>query len=341
MNERGELLAAVRARLQRVAAGPDLSPVLEPEAITEARQLAGVLVGDEGDLEVRHLLGWLSWYRFQASTDDENRPALPVVTGLFLPCFLTGAGELPAPLLPVLADQATAAAEVWLGPLLGSADPALLGVAVDACQRILNVTPADHPDRATRLNNRGRALLARFGRTTGSLADLDAALEVLRAALDATPADHPDRRRYLPNLGIGWRTRFERTGAQAELDAAIDVSRAAVDATPADHPSRAAHLNNLGIALLARFGRAGRGRQPTSTRGSRSSGRRWTPLRPATPTWPAGSRTWGLRCGAGSSGPGRWPTWTRRSRPAGPHWTARPPLPPSGPATAAIWGPRC
>jgi hypothetical protein len=53
MNERRELLAAVRARLQRVAAGPDLSPVLEPEAIAETRQLAGVLVGDEGDLEVR------------------------------------------------------------------------------------------------------------------------------------------------------------------------------------------------------------------------------------------------------------------------------------------------
>src|SRR3984957_3676990 len=217
MNERGELLAAVRARLQRVAAGPDLSPVLEPEAITEARQLAGVLVGDEGDLEVRHLLGWLSWYRFQASTDDENRPDLQAATGLFLPCFLAGAGELPAPLLPVLADQATAAAEVWLGPLLGSADPALLGVAVDACQRILNVTPADHPDRATRLNNRGRALLARFGRT-GALADLDAAIEVLRAAVDATPDDPPARPRDLSTLGIVWRPRFERTGAQAELD---------------------------------------------------------------------------------------------------------------------------
>jgi hypothetical protein len=98
MNERRELLATVRARLQRVAAGPDLSPVLEPEAITETRQLAGVLVGDEGDLEVRHLLGWLYWYRVQASTDDENSPDLQVATGLFLPCFLAGAGELPGPL---------------------------------------------------------------------------------------------------------------------------------------------------------------------------------------------------------------------------------------------------
>jgi hypothetical protein len=49
MSERHELLAAVRARLQRVAAGQDLSPVLEPEAMTETRQLAGVLADDEGD----------------------------------------------------------------------------------------------------------------------------------------------------------------------------------------------------------------------------------------------------------------------------------------------------
>jgi hypothetical protein len=117
MNERRELLAAVRARLQRVAAGPDLSPALEPEAIAETRELAGVLAGDEGDLEVRHLLGWLSWYRLQAGADDENRPDLPVVTGLFLPCFLAGAGELPAPLLPVLADQAAGQALIVAMPV--------------------------------------------------------------------------------------------------------------------------------------------------------------------------------------------------------------------------------
>lgn len=49
-----------------------------------------------------------------------------------------------------------------------------LDAAISAVHQAVEATPADHPDRADRLSNRGSALLRRFQRT-GRAADLDAA----------------------------------------------------------------------------------------------------------------------------------------------------------------------
>ncbi len=258
VTERDELLAAVRARLQRVAVAQDLPPVLEPEAITEARRLAATLADDDGDLQARYLLGWLHWRRFQALPEDQGSEGPQAAADMFLPCFcyLADTGGLPEPLLPVLAEQAIPIAIDWLEQALGSTNPALMSAVVGLWQRILNATPADHPDRAGMLTNLGWALHTQFERT-GAMVDLETAIETLRAAVDAAPADHPDWPGCMGNLGNALHTRFKETGLLADLETAIETLHAAVEAAPAGHPGRPMFLNNLGIALQSRFGRAG------------------------------------------------------------------------------------
>ena len=69
---------------------------------------------------------------------------------------------------------------------------ALKARLVSVWQRILSVTPEDHPNRAGYLSNLRTALGTRFDRT-GAQTDLDEAIGVGRAAVSATPEDHPDR----------------------------------------------------------------------------------------------------------------------------------------------------
>jgi len=238
MSERERLIAAVQARLERVTAVRDLSPVLEETALTEARELTQTLTDDLGSLPVRYLLGWLHWYRYQALPEGQDQQDLQVAVTMYTPCFINGMSGLPAQLLPIVADQALPVATELLQQTQRSGDQDLLSATVDLWQRILTVTPADYPARATFQSNLGIALLTRFQRT-GAAADLDAAIEAGQQAVLATPADHPDLAVCLSNLGLALRARFERTGAAADLDAAIEAGQQAVQATPADHPDRA------------------------------------------------------------------------------------------------------
>ncbi|KAI0804900.1 CHAT domain-containing protein [Xylaria sp. FL0064] len=129
-----------------------------------------------------------------------------------------------------------------------------LNRAIDTVGHSVNATPADHPNRASWLNNLGTWL-----------DDLNRAVDAASQAVDATPTDHPGRATYLSNLG-SW------------LDRALDVVIQAVDATPENHPNRAfdrtglvdylnyavvaagqaaTYLNNLGNWLGTRFRRTG------------------------------------------------------------------------------------
>jgi hypothetical protein len=54
---RDQLLAAVKARLQRIDAAQDLALAWEPGAPDEAQRLANILRDDDGDLEARFMLG--------------------------------------------------------------------------------------------------------------------------------------------------------------------------------------------------------------------------------------------------------------------------------------------
>jgi hypothetical protein len=80
--------------------------VLGPRALADARRLAGILEDDDGDLQARHALGWLHWYRYQALPQGQDRQDLDAAIAMFTPCFVAGADGLPEPLLRVLAERA-------------------------------------------------------------------------------------------------------------------------------------------------------------------------------------------------------------------------------------------
>ncbi|KAI9782887.1 MAG: hypothetical protein M1816_001668 [Peltula sp. TS41687] len=128
--------------------------------------------------------------------------------------------------------------------------------AIRYLQQAVGATPADHPERAKRLNSLGAGYGNRFQRT-GQMTDLEQAIRYVQQAVGATPADHPYRASYLNNLGGGYRERFQRTGQMTDLEQAIRYLQQAVEATPADHPDRSSRLNNLGIGYGVRFRRTG------------------------------------------------------------------------------------
>ncbi|MGW0556521.1 CHAT domain-containing protein [Streptomyces sp. NPDC002926] len=257
MGERENRLAAVQARLERVSAVQELSPVLEPGAVAELHRLTEILRENDGDLQARYVLGWLHWYRFQALPEGQDSHDLVAAVDMFTPCFLARVEDMPEPLRPILAEQSFPAAVNLLQQALDSADQELISANVDLWRHLLAAVPTDHSDRAACLCNLGIALRGRFERM-GEQEDLDAAIEVEQAALDAIPANHPDRAACLCNLGSALQTRFGRTGGQEDLDAAVEVGQAALEAIPTNHPSRAMYLSNLGNALRVRFGCKGR-----------------------------------------------------------------------------------
>ena len=73
---REQLLTALKARLDQVAAAQDPAPALEPEALDEAHRLAGLLRDDDADIEARFTLGWFHWYRYLALPEDPDGDVL-------------------------------------------------------------------------------------------------------------------------------------------------------------------------------------------------------------------------------------------------------------------------
>lgn len=257
MAEREELLVAIRARLDQVVATQDFSPVLGKAALAQAEHLADALGEDEADLDARYLLGWLHWYRCQELPDGQDRQDLDAAISLLIPCFRArGVGDLPDPLLPLLADRVIPDAAALLQQALDSADQVPLSTTVQLWQHILQATPVDDPDRAGHQSNLGTAFQIQFERTD-VLADLDTAIEHHRAAVEDILVGHPDRAGFLSNLGNALRLRFERTGALGDLDTAVEAGRQAVEAAHGDDLDRGMYQSNLGIALLSRSERTG------------------------------------------------------------------------------------
>ncbi|GAA1021365.1 CHAT domain-containing protein [Acrocarpospora pleiomorpha] len=255
MSERDDLLDTVRARLRQVMATGDPSLLLEAAAIADARHLAAGLTGQESHLETRRVLGWWHWYRYQALPEGEDQDDLVAAAEMFGVCFLAEIADedLPEPLLPILAGQAVPHVITLLNQALNSADPDLLERGVRLWQRIVELTPADHPARGGFLANLGIALQERFERG-GDPADLELAITSLREAVEI---DHPDHAAMLSSLGSALRARFEHGDNLADLEEAITCLRQAVEITPPDHPGSASRLTNLGNALQVRFARTG------------------------------------------------------------------------------------
>jgi hypothetical protein len=255
MRERDELLAAIRARLEQVAATRDVKPALEPDVPAQARRLAQFAAGHDDDLEVAHLGGWLHWIRYQGTADAGD---LNAAIDAFTRCFIAGLEDIPDELSPVLARRAVPAAQGGLGELLrGRADQDATGATALLWHRIVAAIPTGDPDRPAHLSNLGAALLGWFGRT-GNPAHLDAAIEQSRTAVMAAPAGYRDQALLLSNLGHALQVRASATGSESDLDEAIEAGRAALEAAPAGDQKRPSIFTNLSGALLLRFERAGR-----------------------------------------------------------------------------------
>ncbi|MFI0155764.1 CHAT domain-containing protein [Streptomyces lydicus] len=256
MQERDELVAAVQARVDRVAATREWYPVLELAAFDEALRLARYVASNTADLEAAYALGWLHYCRARARPPEQAERDRDATVHFFTPCFIAGAPNLPQPLLAALAEQAVPAAMHLLTDALNTKDQAPLTTAVALWRRITRSIPDDHPDHAAYLSFLGIALESRFDRV-GELVDLDEAVEMGRAAVRAVPPGHPDRAALLANLGNALLKRFERFGELRDVDEAVEAGRGAVQATPPDHPDRASRLSNVGVALATRFRRFG------------------------------------------------------------------------------------
>ncbi|MFE2552100.1 CHAT domain-containing protein [Streptomyces sp. NPDC059355] len=251
-----------------------MTPVLEAEALREARRLAELMPGED-DLAVHHLLGWFHWFRHQAlavGTDpapgrdryedqgedtygDQGRPDLRIAVQALTACFLAGDENLPDPLVPVLAENAAGYALQLLSDAQESDDPARLSGLANLWQRIVEAVPAGHPHRAVHLTALGNVLRIKW-RRGGPAADLDTAIDRFREALSAV-AEEPGRAMYLYNLGDALNARFDRAGAVEDLEDAVALLGEALRTTPDEGLYRALVLTGLGSALRARYERAG------------------------------------------------------------------------------------
>jgi tetratricopeptide (TPR) repeat protein len=263
VQRRQELFEAVQARLSRVNQTGSLAPVLEPEAFEEGRLLAQALNTEGDDLPARRALGWMYWLQYNGLPEGPDQEALDAALTVLTRCFMAGAGILPEPLLPALAEraapEATAILRLAVGqPRRGASEafePVVLDTAVEVWTRIA-AGVAGRPIQAAYLSNLCGALQARADRT-GLPADLDAAVDVGRRALDTSPPGHRLHAPALSNLAGALRARYEHQREPRDLDEAIDALRRAVAATPEPGSDRRRYLTNFAVAMHLRFDRTG------------------------------------------------------------------------------------
>ncbi|MFE6497392.1 CHAT domain-containing protein [Streptomyces sp. NPDC057748] len=260
MDKRAQLLASVRARLERATGGEE-SAVLEAAARAEVHGLAQLL-SQPFDPEAAHALGRLHFHRSLALPRSVAGADREAAERFFVHCFITGRflaadDGIPQELYPRLAERAVPFAKKLLANAKKpDAAPKLLAVTVGLWTRITRNVPEDHPDRAAWLSLLGAALRVRF-QSTGDLGDLDAAVEAYEAAARTVPQDQAHHARLLYDLANVMRMRFTSTQELQDLDAAVAMGSAAVRAAPAGHPDRGAYLANLCLTLQVRFASSG------------------------------------------------------------------------------------
>ncbi|CVL04163.1 uncharacterized protein FMAN_14743 [Fusarium mangiferae] len=127
---------------------------------------------------------------------------------------------------------------------------------IDMAREIVDVAPADDPDRIIWLHELGNALRRRFT-ATGVLADLEGSIKLGQEAIDTAPINYIHRGVVMDSLGVNLAIRFDQTGSLADLEGAIQVARQAIDVAVDSDDSRASRLMHLANHLGERYKRTG------------------------------------------------------------------------------------
>ncbi|KAG7406518.1 hypothetical protein Forpe1208_v014072 [Fusarium oxysporum f. sp. rapae] len=123
-------------------------------------------------------------------------------------------------------------------------------------REVIEVAPADDPDRTLWLHELGNTLRRRFT-VTGILADLEDSIKLGQEAIDTTPNDYIHRGALLDSLGVHLAIRFAKTGSLPDLERAIQVARQAIDMVADSDHDRAFRLTHLANHLGERYERTG------------------------------------------------------------------------------------
>lgn len=235
--------SAVAARLRQILMSGDPAAAPDPEALADAEWLEGRL------------------REFDAETLEACADAL-------LPHFLRGDGNIPGPLLPLLADAAEPVAREWLAQAGNTDDPALHGRVAEVWQRVVAATGAGHPRCPERRVLLALALWGLYGITrSGDV--LDGVVEAARQALDVLPEPGEGRAAMLSLLRMAlWdRHRSARSAggrqsarSRADLDEVIETGRQVLDLAVALDASSGhvrALLADQWEALRTRYGATG------------------------------------------------------------------------------------
>lgn len=258
-----ELLAAVRARVNRYVNSGDTEDILDPSGVRDARALmaaAHELHGGRSGrraqaslLDAQHAAGLLYYARHIALPPGDDETDLNLGEPLLRPVFdhvpeLTDQVEQLAevPRRPVRLNPQHAPAFTFAGSPLNEID------TVVAVTRHAIRAADDGTDVLPLRMNVAEAQQLRYGRT-GDVADLTDAVNTARDVLAATPPDDPMYTNRLTTLGGYLQIRFASTADGADLDASIETYREALAGAPADHEDRPMYLSNLGRARLTRF----------------------------------------------------------------------------------------
>lgn len=254
-----ELLAAVRARVNRYGNSGDSEDVLHPAGLRDAEALLTAARGVPGiDAQHAALLLYYARHVVVSAGDDEtdldqSEPLLKVVFAQrddVAEQLQTLAG---VPARPVRLNPQRFAVFAFEGRPLAEID------AVIASTRHAIRTAADPEDALSLRMNLAEGHQLRYTRT-GDVADLTDAIDIVRDVLAAAP---PDGNR-LTTLATFLQYRFAATGDGTDLEATIEAYRAALASAGEDDEDRPMYQSNLARAQLTRYAYVSR--EPTDLR---------------------------------------------------------------------------
>lgn len=135
-------------------------------------------------------------------------------------------------------------------------DKADLEEAVRLARQAVNLTPPEHPSKATYLSNLGNKLHNHY-KMTNEIVDLEEAITVTTEAINSTPNGGGIWATWLYNLSMQLTSRYDRTTDVADLEEAVLAARQSVNSAPHNFYMRATMLDSLGAVLCMRHERTG------------------------------------------------------------------------------------